>query len=276
MSERGRFGTLSGLLTLALAAVSGPVLGTVPPDRVPYSVEILVDGRPLPEYAARGTTYVEALRGKEYSVRLTNRTGRRVAVALSVDGLNTIDARVTGASDAAKWILGPHASIVLDGWQTGEGTARRFFFTTEDRSYGAWIGETENLGVVSAAFFRERIRRPEPVPYETRSALRERPTRAAPEAAGESAAAAAPGAKAQSEAISDDFAATGIGREVEHRVREVSFDEEPTAAAVVSMRYEFRDALVRLGVIPPRDDALARRERARGFRDLRFAPDPYR
>lgn len=113
-----------------------------------YSVEILVDGQPLREYLARGTTYIEAIEDAEYAVRLRNRTGRRVAVALAVDGLNSIDAKTTTARDGSKWILGPYETITVSGWQTSSATARRFFFTTEDKSYGAWLGKTDNLGVV--------------------------------------------------------------------------------------------------------------------------------
>jgi len=40
--------------------------------------------------------------GSEYGIRLRNPYAVRVAVALSVDGLNTIDARVTTAADARK------------------------------------------------------------------------------------------------------------------------------------------------------------------------------
>ena len=83
-----------------------------------FSMEILVDGWPLREHPARGKTYVEALQSREYSVRLTNRSGRRVAVALAVDGLNSIDAKTTSARDAAKWILGPHETITIDGWSS--------------------------------------------------------------------------------------------------------------------------------------------------------------
>jgi hypothetical protein len=80
--------------------------------------------------------------------------------------------------------------------------------------------------------------------------------------------------------MSEDLAATGIGREIRHRVRRVSFDAEASPAAVMEIRYEYRDALVRLGVLQRpyfyRADPLDRRERARGFEDLDFAPDPYR
>ena len=215
----------------------------------PFTMEVLVDGRPLDEDAARGKTYIEAFEGKEYAIRLTNRTSHRVAVALAVDGLNSIDATTTTARAGKKWIVDPHRSIVIEGWQTDAATARKFFFTTERDSYGAWLGKTDNLGVVAAAFFRER--RPEPMPIDTPYSKR-------------SQAPAAGKVRAEADAA-DDMAATGIGREVDHRVRRVRFDEESTPAATVSVRYEYRDELVRLGVLPSGGDALARRDRARGF-----------
>ena len=139
---------------LIVATVALPVAAI---ERGSYSLEILVDGIPLTEYAARGKTYIEAREDREYSIRVTNDTGRRIAVALSVDGLNTIDAKTTSARRASKWILSPYQTITLDGWQTSESTARRFFFTTEKDSYGAWLGRTSNLGVISAAVFREQL-----------------------------------------------------------------------------------------------------------------------
>ena len=112
-----------------------------------------------PEYRARGTVYVEALRGANYALRITNPMPYRVAVALSVDGLNTIDAKHTDAWRAAKWVLDPYESTVISGWQVNDRTARRFFFTGEKDSYGASLGQTENLGVIEAIFYRERERR---------------------------------------------------------------------------------------------------------------------
>ena len=266
------------LLTLCLIAILAPATPALALDRAAWTLEILVDGAPLQQHPARGTTYVEALAGREYSVRLRNNTAERVAVALSVDGLNTIDAESTPARDASKWILGPYETITLDGWQTSASTARRFFFTTEPQSYGAWLGETRNLGIISAAVFRER--RPKPAPI-----TKQAPT---PPAAREPRS---EGRKDQAEqkermrteagpVLSDDYAATGIGEEVGHTVTRVHFDAEKTPAAVLDVRYEYRDALVRLGVlprpVPPCDDGLDRREHARGFDGMDFAPDPYR
>src|SRR5438093_6041632 len=83
---------LVALLAVLLLTATGTALAA---DRYGYSMEILVRGVPLQEYAARDALYIEAVKGSEYSVRLTNHTGQRTAVALSVDGLNSIDAKTT-------------------------------------------------------------------------------------------------------------------------------------------------------------------------------------
>ena len=125
-----------------------------------FQVDVLVNGRPLAEYYGRGRTYVEALEGAEYELRIRNPLPERVAVALSVDGLNTIDARHTSPWNASKWVLEPYETITIGGWQMSSERARRFYFTNEQNSYGAKLGQTANLGVIGAVFFRERRRLP--------------------------------------------------------------------------------------------------------------------
>ena len=262
----------------AAAAACAALLPAAALDRGPVSLEILVDGRPLAEYPARGRVYVEAQRGREYALRLANHSGRRVAVALSVDGLDTIDARTTGARDAAKWILDPYQTVVLEGWQTSDSAARRFYFTGESGSYGAWLGKTRNLGVVAAVVYFERVPRPVPLVQAAPRALEKGASadEAVPSAAPPAGAAAAGAPRGEARAKSlesagtrDELAATGIGREVAHPVETVAFDAEPRPAASLELRYEYHDALVKLGVLPRPDDdldaALARREAARGF-----------
>src|SRR5918993_2730283 len=120
-------------------------------------IDILVNDVPQHRYAHHGRWYVEAIKGREYAIRLRNPYGVRVAVALSVDGLNTIDARQTTAADARKWVLNPYETVTISGWQTSRTEARRFEFTTEEHSYGQALGKTANLGVISAVFFKERV-----------------------------------------------------------------------------------------------------------------------
>jgi len=262
---------------LLLAVALCPTGRALAVERGAYSMEILVGGTPLREIAARGTSYVEALRNREYSVRLRNGTGERIAIALSVDGLNSIDARTTSAVEARKWVLDPYQTITLDGWQTSTSTARRFFFTTEDRSYGDWLGRTKNLGLVAAAVFREK--RPQPMISESERWRREPTGESKDSAASPEPQAGSVGQPTLKKSRPDDMAATGIGQETSHPVIRVDFDSESSPSVVLELRYEYRESLVRLGVLPADDrceDALSRRERARGFEEPPFAPDPYR
>jgi hypothetical protein len=229
-------------------------------------VEVVVSGSPAPLYFHQGTRYVEARRGREYTLRLTNPLNVRVAVALSVDGLNTIDARHTDALSASKWVLGPYETVEIEGWQVSDRTARRFVFTGERNSYGAALGQTENLGVIEAIFYRERrrpIARHEPW-EEKHSAGRDSARHTPPPSA-------AAGTESQG-ALSDDYAATGMGDRTRHDVREVSLDLDPHPFSSVRIRYEFRPQLVKLGVLPSGRAPLERRERARGFEG--YCPEP--
>ena len=228
-----------------------------------YGLDVVVRDAARPEYGHEGTVYVEALRGENYELRITNPSPYRVAVALSVDGLNTIDAHHTDSWTAAKWVLGPYESTSISGWQVNGGSARRFFFTGEKKSYGVALGQTKNLGVIEAVFYREHAPiAPQFVPETSLQAPDAAPR--SRDAASKSAAGDA-AAQAQAEAgLSDEYAGTGMGRRTRHEVQWVDLVLEPQPVATVRLRYEFRPQLVRLGVLPERSP-LGRRERARGF-----------
>jgi hypothetical protein len=257
----------------ALLALATPGSGAASrlPDHPP-NVEILVHGVPQTPYAHEGRWYVEALKGREYAIRLRNPYPVRVAIALSVDGLNTIDARETTAKGARKWVLGPYETVTISGWQTSRTHARACEFTTEERSYGRALGKAGNLGVISAAFFREREVRHQS--FLDRQSPR---SEAAPPAAASrtpSEADRADAGQRANKAAGDEYAATGMGRRTDHAVEQVWLDLEEAPAASVNIRYEFRPQLVRLGILPApgHPDPLRRRERARGF-EPGFAPE---
>jgi hypothetical protein len=240
-----------------------------------YALNVLVGDNERPELNGRGTVYVEAVRGRSYSLRISNPTGQRVAVALSVDGLNTIDSRHTDSWDASKWVIEPYGSTVISGWQVNQKAARRFFFTGENRSYGAALGQTDNLGVIEAVFYRER--RPRMTSYQQREEDGMEPESSSKAERKDSApsgmprSAAAPPA-AQEGGLSDDYAGTGMGRRTQHQVESVDIDLEREPVASVRIRYEFRPQLVKLGLLPSSPSPLERRERARGFEG--YCPEP--
>jgi hypothetical protein len=245
-----------------------------------FEVQVLVKGRPLEEYEARGRTYVEAIEGGEYEVRIRNPLPVRVAVALSVDGLNSINARHTSAWLASKWVIAPYQTIHISGWQVSSERARHFYFTTERDSYGTRLGQTANLGVISVVFFREQ--RASPV------SVTPPPRRGSPpyeENGGAGRDSNAPSASASKDKSSersypapdDQSAATGIGRSVSNDVRWVQLDLDSHPAAEITIRYEFYQGLVKLGILPRHDqrpEVLRRREDARGFEDRRYSPEP--
>lgn len=236
-----------------------------------FQLTVLVDGRRVPEYHVRGKTYVEALRGSEYELQIRNPLPERVAVALSVDGLNSIDARHTSAWHASKWVIEPYGTITIGGWQMSSERARRFYFTTERDSYAAKLGQTANIGVISAVFFRERGRYPVPItppPLSRKPVDRGQPKA---EASNEAQGSDRSTKGAVIRPRDDDYAATGIGRSVRNDVRWIQMDLEPRPAGDISIRYEYYSQLLRLGVVPrPYDvEPMRRREQSRGF-----SPEP--
>ncbi len=251
-----------------------------------FQVEVLVNGRPVPEYAARGRRYIEAFEGAEYELRIHNPLSVRVAVALSVDGLNTIDARHTSAWDAHKWVIDPYGTIEIGGWQMSSSGARRFYFTSERDSYAAKLGQAQNLGVISAVFFRERspiivtpvtpgLPRPR---YEDRDRVRIPESGSAGESSRAESNQNAPKSRNSDSypAPDEESAATGIGRSVRNDVQWIKMDLDSRPASDVTIRYEYRAGLVKLGIIPreyPRQDVIDRRERARGF-EPNYCPEP--
>jgi hypothetical protein len=262
------------LMAAGLALAAGPraVMSASPVRHSVADVDILVDGVPEPRYAHDGRWYVEARKGREYAIRLRNPYAVPVAVALSVDGLNTIDARETTAAGARKWVLGPYETVTISGWQTSQTEARRFEFTTEARSYGEALGKTVNLGVISAVFYKERL--PTIMPNTSNDSAGRRAPAPRLSAPAEQEAAAAAGADKTAD---DEYAATGMGRRTGHAVAQVWLDLEDAPVQSVNIRYEFHPQLVRLGILSPAPtaDPLQRRERAHGFAPG-FCPEPPR
>jgi hypothetical protein len=308
-------------LVLALAIGSAltvaPALSAV--SRQGFELSVLVAGSPTPEYEHGGRVYIEALKGTNFALRVHNPTCQRIAVALSVDGLNVIDAKHSTAFEATKWLLSPGETIDIPGWQISGEIARQFFFTETRSSYARWLGKTRNVGTIEAIFFRQKQTAvPSPCLGGAQSPRRDLAPRSmnsdalsnspggTPEGVAGGMAGGVPSAvdsgtpsapsgqtkeeitvsaeaplierretrKAPSQKDTEDFAATGIGRQLSFPVIWVDFDEDPNPVSSIALRYEFRRELIRLGVLP-RDGDLFARERARGF-EPDYAPDPYR
>jgi hypothetical protein len=249
--------------------------------RVAVSVEI--DGHDTPLYPApdgSARRYLEAREGASYALRLQNRTGERVGVVLTVDGLNAISGvqaiPYSWASPGRMYVLDPWGSTTVRGWRTSLSEVRRFTFVDEHASYAVRSGKANGkMGWIEAAVYRER----QPVArrwWEPRIRGEARPDgEAARDGAGGASAPAERNAPESEESAdaksaaraprSESYPGTGWGRPSDDPAEVVSFNPEARAAETVTLRYEYAGALRALGIVPRPDWARDRlRDRENG------------
>ena len=111
-------------------------------------------GQWLPQYPHRGDTWVAGMPGHRYSVRLTNTTGERVLVVLSVDGVNAVTGQTAAASQAG-YVLAPWETTEIAGWRNSLDDIAQVVFTDLGDSYAARTGRPRNVGVIGVAVFEE-------------------------------------------------------------------------------------------------------------------------
>ena len=154
--------TRRALLTF-LAAAAAAACTSPPAAAVGSLVDVqIVDrarGETLTTWRHRGSTWVAGRPGDRYSVRLTNRSGGRVLVVLSVDGVNAVSGE-NAAVGQTGYVLAPYQTADITGWRKNYSEAAAFYFTALPDSYAARTGRPDNVGVIGAAVFRERV--PEP------------------------------------------------------------------------------------------------------------------
>ena len=207
-------------------------------------------GQWLPEYAARGDHWIAGVPGHRYSVRLTNTTGQRILVVLSIDGVNAVSGE-TASAEQTGYVLAPWQSTEINGWRKSLDDVAQFVFTDLPDSYAARTGRPDNVGVIGVAAFRER-RRYIPTPMTAppvADAMREQGASKA------SNAAAAPAAEASADSAYDRIArqniGTGHGEREWSPVGRTDFERASrTPAQVTQLRYDDVETLAALGIVP--------------------------
>ena len=235
---------LKRLLALALLAASLPVQA----GRL-LDLEIVdrATGQTLEAYRHLGRDWVAGDPGERYAVRLVNRTGQRVLVVLSVDGVNAVSGE-TAAPDQSGYVLEPWERAEIAGWRKSLKEIAQFYFTALPDSYAARTDRPDNVGVIGAAVFREKARPRPAAPYLSQSAPSAGNEARSAEAADAAGLAAAPAAKATRES---ERLGTGHGEREYAPTRHTGFERAGGAPAeVVSLRYDSRDNLAARGVIP--------------------------
>lgn len=257
---------LAGLHTGCAAAGAPPLLDLQLIDRD--------SGAALGQYASRGRRFSPGAPGARYAIRLNNRSGERLLVVLSVDGVNAITGD-TAAWAQSGYVLSPGESFDITGWRKSDQHIAAFEFTALGDSYAARTGRPANVGVVGAAVFREAT--PPPVAYEAP---------VAPAAArgpgllsrlhGAAAADAAPSPVSESaERTARAKLGTGHGASEWAPIQHTAFERRSSRPdQVLEIQYDSAANLVAAGVMPRPVAVLPSPPRAFPGSSGGYVPDP--
>ena len=211
-------------------------------------------GYRYPEIMKTNGAWMQVERDDGYSLVIRNPLPVRVAVAVTIDGLNVIDGKRTSPDKAQKWMIEAHSSLTLRGWQTDRSSLRRFVFTDKHDSYAEWKGDrdnkpyTRNLGVIGVAYFWNSAELyavqhpPRPRPFESRRGL------CAPKKSAPAPAAAKERSADACESAAVPEAGTGMGEREVNNVIDVVFRYDTgmyREKDVLVMYYEFTRHLIR-------------------------------
>ena len=256
-------------------------------------------GATLQHYHHGGEVWVAGTPGARYAIALYSRAGDRVLAVASVDGVNVLSGQTAGW-DQGGYVLSPRQRYQVTGWRKSASEVAAFTFADAAASYAGLTGRPDNIGVVGVALFLEKTRPAVAPPAEPLvrpggdrfSSRRERaadgPAPAAPaQQQAETAARSNPDAADRATALGATLGkalaqnatrlGTGHGERESSWVTTTRFErarQQPDE--VILIRYDSRENLVALGVIPmpyrppllPKADPFPQSEQAR------YVPDP--
>ena len=202
--------------------------------------------------------YLEAKKGENYGIVITNSTPERVGVVIGVDGRNIITGKRSElGNNEAMYIVNAYESVRCDGWRTGNDQVHRFYFTDAPDSYSVkTFGDSSAMGIIAVAVYREK-QQPRPV-LENRLdgvAVPAPPSSRKPQSA--------------DRALAKESAGTGFGEAQYSPVITVQFKPERDPVQKTLVKYEWREVLCRKGIL-----SCGRELGTRLWDEERYAPYP--
>lgn len=209
-------------------------------------------GTLLAQYPSRGRRYSPGMPGSRYAIRLSNRSGERLLVVLSVDGVNAITG-ATAAFNQSGYVLSPGESYDITGWRKSDERIAAFEFTALGDSYAARTGRPAHVGVIGAAVFREVYVPPPPPPpvvYEAPGPL-SRLNGAAADAAAQAAPARESSGRAETERSARAKLGTGHGASEWSPIAHTGFQRRThQPEQLLEVHYDSQANLMAAGIMP--------------------------
>ena len=252
--------TSLGAIATAEAYPYKPIWKPAPPsyNNSPVRIDIINDqGRAFRHIPTTSKAYnvkrgyIQAKKGKRYSLRLRNTSNKRIGLVVTVDGRNILSGKKSWLrSNEKMYILDPYETATYNGWRTGKSRVNRFFFTNAGNSYANAWGDKSAMGVIAVAVFNER---PRPVfRYDK----------------------AAPSANSRLRRGATTEAGTGFGREEYSPTVKVSFKPQGKPVSKYFYKYEWRSSLCKRGVIKCQNRPKKKPHNRFWSEDNNYAPYP--
>jgi hypothetical protein len=245
--------------------------------------EVLVidrdSGVPLRTYYHRGEYWVAGKPGARYAVEIRNTLRERILAVTSVDGINVLTGD-TARWDQSGYVLHGEEAYEITGWRKSQAEVAVFEFAAAPNSYAARTGRAANIGVIGVAVFRERV------PDKVASPGAVAPPSPATENSldsrlrgGADVDEGAASSAQRSAAVAEPAPLAKLG--TAHGAREQSYVEytdfvraNSRPNELVRIRYDSRENLVALGIIPRSAPVSGDPNPFPGSPLAHFVPDP--
>ncbi len=228
-------------------------------------------GTTLPVYRHRGDYWVAGQPGARYAILVRNATSGRALGVVSVDGVNVISGE-TASWEQTGYVLDPGQSYEIAGWRKNDAEIAAFHFTASQASYASRTGRPDHVGVIGVAVFRER--RPPPSPVVPYSLPRPMPESGDLATARERSFEPA-GAEAKADRAPAPRLGTGHGERESSWVEHTEFERRSARPdEVIRIRYDSRENLIAIGVIPAQHPRPPRPNPFPGTPQPGYVPDP--
>ena len=223
--------------SLSIAQARDLSWGTNSHANSPVRIDIVDDrGRTLNQYSANNRnyktqrSYLEAIKGKRYQLRIRNTSNRRIGVVVAVDGRNILNGKKSYLRNNEKmYVLDPYESANYKGWRTSNNHINRFYFTSAGDSYSNAWGDRSAMGVIAVDVFNEKQKR-----YNKKKYGNELGKRLSPSQRGFRA---------------DESTGTGFGREEYSPTIRVNFKPKHQSSYKHFFKYEWRKTLCKRGIV---------------------------